>query len=323
MRYRFTNEAVKKWQDKPLHITIAGVVLLIITLVLIAVGYIKAVDRRNNPVNLRDAQLNDKVDSSVYAAYLDIIELPVQFAYVDDDGYYFVWDGGRYSVARMDASEYAQVETAIKEKGKYHLVGYCTNIESDVQVYAINMMNSGLEDSPVNDSNSYQYFGSAYIDVELDKLDLFDLNMEMAVACLTGVFTIIFFWGGLWNMHCVTRYPAKHSIDMERLDREMNSADSVLLNGIGTYLTENYFIYFKEEVFAFRYTDIVWAYMNTDDGTVQSHGITVYLKNGEAWNVSKCRASAERSVVDEIKYALMVIYEKNAKTIWKILYIKM
>lgn len=73
----------------------------------------------------------------MYAAYLDIIELPIQFASVDDEGYYFVWDGERYSVARMNAAEYAQVETAIKEKGIYscdnrvaHVSGCGVNIYS-------------------------------------------------------------------------------------------------------------------------------------------------------------------------------------------------
>ena len=96
MRYRFINEAVKKWQDKPLRVTIVGIVLLVITIALVAAGYIKATGRRDNPIKLFDEKISDLFAPEYYVIYVDISEEPVQFAYEGDEGYYFIWDGNRY-----------------------------------------------------------------------------------------------------------------------------------------------------------------------------------------------------------------------------------
>ena len=248
-------------------------------------------------------------------------------------------------VLAKNTSEYNQITAGMNEQGTYRIMGCYKYIPDDIARFGVETMNEAIDDAPVDSSNYADYFGKYCIDVELGKMDLFNLNMEMSIAILTGIFMLLCLVEGLWNMNCVTKHLAKDGIDMERLDREMNSSDSVLFEEIGTYLTENYIVYFKEEIRAFRYTDIVWAFMNQTEGgdaqglsaagraggmaggavggliggliggaigaamgTSNPYGITIYLRNGMAWNISM--GKSKQTTADEITRALAIMKEK-------------
>lgn len=308
MRYRFSNANIRRRQNRPRNVAVIGIILLVVAIAFTIIGHMVAVERRDNPIMLFDERVSEISDPSDYAAYIDIVEEPVQFAFEGDEGYYFIWDGTRYGIAKIDGSEISQIRGELLNGGSVHLHGYFLNLTDEIRDYAINTMNSGLDASPVNGSNYGEYFGNVGIDVELGELSLYDLNMWMAAASLPAIFAIFFLIEGLWNMHCFTRYPAKCGIDMERFDREADSPDSSFLPNTYTYLTENYIAHFYEELYVFRYYDIVLV-TRVIDTEKNNIAIKIGLKNGEEWTI--CGGKNNDSVREENDTAIGVILSKN------------
>lgn len=157
------------------------------------------------------------------------------------------------------------------------------------------------------DGNSvYRDYGYFYLFTKLERNEtiIITLALVLAVFCLfQGTVRIL--------KYC--EYFRKNGGNQQAqiLEKEMNSASAEWLERAGTYITDNYLIYFRNGFIAARYDELVWIYqeIKSYNGIKTGVVLKVLLQNGKIYEIGSTpmlSSTKNFKETEEIDFAIII-----------------
>ena len=244
---------------------IAGICLLLAAILLFGMGVVHFSRARNNVYHLDDIILSDDNNKTGRIAYLDLYGC-YAFASTDSEDYFIAYDDDYYYIITMDDAAYDNaVEIADQSgDGLFRLYGWTTSIPEEAKSFAIDAFNEDAGENYADYSNFEEVFGDVALKVGKESTvfglsGFFQLSGFYVVGALIALFTgLALFFLGRYNMKSFA--PVMDGED-NQLREEIESEDAIWLDGVKTYLTDNYLVSVNGTFSAVKYSDIFWTYL--------------------------------------------------------------
>ncbi len=298
---------------KGIGLLIAGLFVILSTLVTDAVYYFSKKDYTKDAVALADAKTGD-------FAYVDVSIMSDYFATNDYTGVdhktYFVWDEKYIYIVDLNDKNredlnpvydysYSEDENAVAPEAK-RIYGMVKSIPSDLKKIAIDSYNEMKGEKVLNLTNFKDYLGTVY-------MDTFETPNNDIISTLS-VSVIFFVIGGLLIIAfvCVKARTKKNMKKVEEkwdtILNELDSSDCFHYKKASLYITKNYLISYAAGLELYDYKDIVWIYPHEYryNGSLSQKSMMIVLKDSKTKKLATVSASKKNlNMFDEMYESLL------------------
>lgn len=248
--------------------------------VLIAIGGLFSTSKTLKNVQHIDTAFQDSGNHAGHAVYFDITEAPVFLSKEKKSYYYLVTDGNEYRVAEIDEEDYEEIKSAVEATGTYHIEGRThyivdSDTRSEIASRAESITGQSMTDKTMDD-----ILGDVCIEyMKINFWNLYKSGFGLA-GIILGLIGAFILSGSLGELKASRKVISLSNITAKDIDEEACKADSLWLNGLRIYLTENMVLgilsdgKYHEGQVALRYDEIqrIYSYnTNADDIGPNSH----------------------------------------------------
>lgn len=214
--------------------------------------------------SLHEVILEDKKEEY---AYLNVEMMTEEFAVLDNQNAYFIWDD-KYAYIVVLKKEDRESLNAIfeysydesKEKPEsVRIKGYTKEIPSDLKRIAIECYNEIFEEQILTQSNFSDYLGLIYLDTNNTPMNQYGIAFFViaGILILTGsIISITYFT----NKKKTKKYLEKYAGQLETIKFALDNPDNFYLKKQKAVLTKDYLVTFQGGLQIIDYKDIIWYY---------------------------------------------------------------
>lgn len=303
---KFTNQNVEKEHKK----IIRNLIIFLICIG-VAIGFEVWAQNLINNAETNIAYLDDIIvskeeDKTDKKAYLNVANVPYQFAVSDDttDAYYMLSDGNFLYIAYMSVSDFQKLNQKDIKDNPIRIEGITSETTKVIKDLAIDAYNEDLEDDEKISSADFEdYFGSVYLNTTVNTSSV--ATIQTCLFFLFLLFGTVGFIGALVELLRIKKTINKMNDSLvEELDNEMNNENSFYYDKARLYLTDKHIINFNGTFTALEYKDIVWMYPYEYrvNGIKTTQAIMVMTNDGKIHKIANIDVvtKAKKEVYNEI-----------------------
>ncbi len=252
----FTNEIIKNKYKKFQLCKYIGLTLLMLTILIMLGSYLFSKSNAGKPMN--EFIVANKLETDKKAS-INVVEPPIYIGnYSKEDKIYFLVKDGEYSyVTRISEKNYHKYQNATVEN-PIIMSGTTKKTSETLMMAIINAINKDAEEKDYVDANWFvDYLGLLYLDEgeEPPKTGLI-----FSLALMGGISIFILITGLYLKFHYEHEIAYMSLEDIEKLDRELNSKDTIYYPTIQVAITKNHLISLKNVFIFIPLHSISWIY---------------------------------------------------------------
>ena len=319
----FENENIKKgWTSKKRFLLISiGIIVIAVLCYFWGSSIVKEKSKKvedlENIISLKmftKEKVNRKTKLKIYGE-------PYLLAEKDDTSaaFYIVSNDKYFYIAKMNKSTALGLTKTVTENG-YELVGYTSEVPSEVKGFAIDEYNKafGKElEKPLTLADYDKYFGDVCIDLVKDKSAL--APIQYAVFYIGLIFGIVMVIVAIIMMIVykakVAKLTKNNQEDLDKINNEISSGEATYYDKGQLYLTKSY-IFDVNNLQIFKYKDVAWVYKHIQrvNGVVSYQCLMLSTNDGKQAMIAMNAKNNYENIMDEIKAKnndVMVGYSKD------------
>ena len=258
----FENVNIKKgWNTRKRFIYIS-IGIIVVSILSLMWGMKIVEDKTRETYDLETVITSDSKSKENKKVKLTITGEPFLLAEKDDTSaaFYIVHNDKYYYLAKMYKSSALGLTKTIVSSG-YELVGYTSEVPSEVKQFAIDEYNEAFGDQldkKLTLADYDNYFGDVCIDLVKDDSSIAPLQyMVFYIGLMVGI--ILFIVAIVMIIVYKVKMKKMNKEDLEVLNQEINSGEAIFYEKGQVYLTKNYLLDVNSLQY-FKYEDIFWAY---------------------------------------------------------------
>lgn len=282
---------IKKAYGRSKATMIAGIVLLAAAVILMLIGAFRYGAEKKNVPYLEDIIQEKGTDKLGRASYLDINGC-FAFAGNGESTYYIAYNDDWYYIisAGEKGEEYLDRQFEESGDGPIRIYGWTIAIPEEAKPFAVETFNEEYGEEVISLEDFDDVFGDVCLSVH-DEKAVFGADGFMRVSggyVIGALFTLaaglLAFLLGRARMKSFAPVLEPES----DLMRELESPDTIHLDGVSTYLTENYVASLTGGFDAVRYTDIFWVYVtrHSTNGVHDYDYLTAVTRDGKQYSLA-------------------------------------
>lgn len=258
------NEIIDREYRRAKRTYVAGIAILLVTVLLLVIGTVHFFSEKNNIVSLDSIIESNTANKTRRIAYLDM-DGAFGFASDDTKSYYIAFNERYFYLVSIRKDDDAYVRSQFDQSDDaVRLYGWTAAIPAEAKQYAMESLNEELQEEFVDASNFEDVFGDVYLSItpesQLFGVDGF-INISGGYA-IGALFTLIaglslFFTGKARKKSFA---PILDDGDSP-LAAELNGPSATWYENLKTYVTDSYLVSLRGSLDAVRFEDIFWAYV--------------------------------------------------------------
>lgn len=303
------NEILNKIKKKRKITLLVSLAFLVISIVLVCLGYKYENQALPEPVSMNDLLAKDKLDLDKYA-YVDVSTKPYLFASYEDnlEKFYFVMDDNNLLyILYMNSTSFNRLNKDDLKTTRVY--GITEEIPSDLKKIAISSYNELMKEEYLDDTNFKDYVGLMYLNVERSYYDA-SLYYLGFIFCLMMFLIIIIAY--FINLVKIKNNLKKYGSLLDNISNELSVSNNTMYEKYNLYLTNNYLIDANGRLLIIDYKEIenVYKYEYRYNGITTSKSLKIKTNNKKTYDILSMglkNKEADKIHDDVIKF----LQEKN------------